>query len=161
VVKATGLYTVRKELSSSDADILEGLGDMYWLAGKWDKGEEYYRKVLSLEPENPERMNILANRLIDRSRNLSEVTEHMNMALERASTKCDYYNYLDTKGYGFYKFGKYQEGLEVLQKTWNLAPFKLYFIISSRGGEKSCCREEITFNGATAKITLILNTNSL
>jgi tetratricopeptide (TPR) repeat protein/AraC-like DNA-binding protein len=122
--------SVRKELSSSDADILEGLGDMYWLAGKWDKGEEYYRKALSLEPENPERMNILANRLIDRSRNLSEVTELMNMALERASTKYDYYIYSDTKGFGLFKQGKYQEALDILQKTWDETPFKLFSIKS-------------------------------
>lgn len=103
---------------------------MYWLAEKWDKGEEYYRKALSLEPENPERMNTLANRLIDRSRNLSEVTELMNMALERASTKYDYYIYSDTKGFGLFKQGKYQEALDILQKTWDETPFKLFSLKS-------------------------------
>jgi AraC-like DNA-binding protein/tetratricopeptide (TPR) repeat protein/TolB-like protein len=122
--------SVRKGNSSSDADIAEGLGDMYWLAKKWDKGEEYYRKALSLEPEDPSRMNALANRLIDRNRNLSEVTELMNKALERASTKYDYYNYSDTKGYALYKAGKYQEALDILQKTWDETPFKFYALRS-------------------------------
>lgn len=122
--------SVRKENSYSEADISEGLGDMYWLAEKWDKGEEYYRKALSLEPEDPARMNYLANRLIERNRNLGEVTELMNKALERASTKYDYYNYSDTKGWGLYKQGNYQEAFDILQKTWDETPFKLYLIKS-------------------------------
>ena len=32
----------------------------------------------------------------------------------------DNYNYLHTKGWGLYKQGKYQEALDVLQKSWNL-----------------------------------------
>jgi tetratricopeptide (TPR) repeat protein len=124
------LISVRKENSNSEADISEGLGDMCWLAEKWDKGEEYYRKALSLEPEDPARMNYLANRLIDSNRNLGEVTELVNKALERASTNYDYYNYSDTKGYGLYKQGKYQEALDILQKTWDATPFKLYSIKS-------------------------------
>jgi len=29
---------------------------------------------------------------------------------------------LDTKGWGLYKHGKYQEALELLQKSWDLYP---------------------------------------
>jgi tetratricopeptide (TPR) repeat protein len=29
-------------------------------------------------------------------------------------------NYLDCKGWGFYKQGKYKEALEILQRSWNL-----------------------------------------
>jgi hypothetical protein len=32
----------------------------------------------------------------------------------------DNYNYLDTKGWGLYKQGKYQEALNILQKSWDL-----------------------------------------
>jgi hypothetical protein len=32
----------------------------------------------------------------------------------------DNYNYLDTKGWGLYKQGKYQEAMEILQKSWDL-----------------------------------------
>jgi AraC-like DNA-binding protein/TolB-like protein len=122
--------SLRKEKSFSEADITEGLGDMYWLAEKWDKGEDYYRKALALKPEDPERMNTLANRLIERNRNFGEVTELINKALEKAPTKYDFYNYSDTKGYGLYKQGKYQEALDILQKTWDETPFKLFSIKS-------------------------------
>jgi len=122
--------SVRKGNSASDADIAEGLGDMYWLAEKWDKGEEYYRKALSLEPDNAARMNTLANRLIDRNRKLDEVRELMDRALERAQDKYDYYIYSETKGYGLYKAGKYQEALNILQKAWDETPFKFYALKS-------------------------------
>jgi tetratricopeptide (TPR) repeat protein len=118
--------SVMKENSCSEADILEGLGNMYWLAEKWDKGEEYYRKALSLEPENPARMNHLANLLIDKNRDLDEAAELMDKALKLAPSKYDYYNYSDTKGWGLYKQGKYREALEVLQKTLEEAPFRLF-----------------------------------
>jgi AraC-like DNA-binding protein/tetratricopeptide (TPR) repeat protein len=122
--------SVRKENSSSEADISLELGHMYWLAEKWTEGEYYYRKALSLDPGDPKRMNLLANKLIERNRNFEEVAELMNKALERASTQYDYYNYLDTKGYGLYKQGKSKEALEILQKAWNEAPFKLYSLKS-------------------------------
>jgi tetratricopeptide (TPR) repeat protein len=32
------------------------------------------------------------------------------------------YNYLHTEGWGLYKQGKYQEALELLQKSWDLRP---------------------------------------
>ena len=32
------------------------------------------------------------------------------------------YKYLHTKGWGLYKQGKYQEALELLQKSWDLRP---------------------------------------
>jgi len=34
--------------------------------------------------------------------------------------KNDNYKYLHTKGLGLYKQGKYQEALEILQKSWDL-----------------------------------------
>jgi hypothetical protein len=32
----------------------------------------------------------------------------------------DDYNYLHTKGWGLFKQGKYQEALDILQKSWDL-----------------------------------------
>ena len=34
----------------------------------------------------------------------------------------DHYNYLETKGWGLYKLGKYKEALEVLKRSWELTP---------------------------------------
>ena len=63
------------------------------------------------------RMNTLAYFLIDKDRNINEGLELVDKALELSP---DNYNYLHTKGWGLYKQGKYQEALEILQKSWDL-----------------------------------------
>jgi tetratricopeptide (TPR) repeat protein len=120
----------KNKFSSSKAHIAEGVGDIYNMAGMFDKAEEYYRKALSLEPENPGRMDYLAGFLIYNNRKLNEVPELMDKAMKLAATKTDYYNYLNAKGWSLYKSGKYKEALGMLQKTYDEAPFKLYSIKS-------------------------------
>ncbi|MCJ7449370.1 MAG: hypothetical protein MUO72_16970 [Bacteroidales bacterium] len=100
------------------------------MAGIPDKAEEYYRKALSLEPENPSGLNNFASFLINKNRNLNEVSELIDKAMELAPNKYDYCNYSDTKGWWLYKQGKYNEALEILQRTWDSAPFPLYSINS-------------------------------
>jgi tetratricopeptide (TPR) repeat protein len=109
----------KNKFSSSKAHIAEGVGDIYNMAGMFDKAEEYYRKALSLEPENPGRMDYLAGFLIYNNRKLNEVAELMDKAMKLAATKTDYYNYLNTKGWGLYKSGNNREALEILQKTFD------------------------------------------
>jgi tetratricopeptide (TPR) repeat protein len=82
-----------------------------------DKAEEYFRQALCLEPENPAWMRNLAYFLIDKDRNLNEAMELVNRALE---LNPDEYVSLECKGWGLYKQGRYQEALELLQKSWNL-----------------------------------------
>ena len=89
----------------------------YSEVGKMDKAEKFYRKALSLEPEKPERMNDLAFFLINYNRNIDEGLELVNRALEM---KPDNYLFLDTKGWGLYKQGKYDEAYEIIQKSWDL-----------------------------------------
>ena len=75
-------------------------------------------------------MNVLANRLIEMNKNFDEVSELIDRALKLAGNKWDYYFFLDTKGWGLYKSGKYQEALELFQNLWDTAPYKMYFIKS-------------------------------
>ncbi len=115
---------------ASEAHVAGGLGHLYYDAGMPEKAELYYRKAYSLEPGNPDRMNDLANFFINNNRNLSEIPELMDKAIVLAKSKTDYYDYLNTKGWGLYKQGKYKEALEILQKCWDQAPFKVYSIKS-------------------------------
>ena len=82
-----------------------------------DKAEEYYRQGLSLEPDNPGRINSLAYLLIDKDRNINKGMELIDKALELSP---DNYYMLGRKGWGLYKQGKYQEALEILQRSWDL-----------------------------------------
>ena len=95
------------------------LGWVYSEAGIPDKAEEYYRKALSLEPENPDMMHELAWFLIDKDRNINEGLELIDKVLK---SKPEDYLYLNTKGWGLYKLGKYKESLELLEKAWALKP---------------------------------------
>jgi TolB-like protein len=115
---------------NSDAGVAHGLGKLYFDAGIPDRAEGYFRKALSLEHDNPGRMNELANFLIESNRNLNEVSGLMDKAMELAKNKLDYYDYLNLKGWGLYKQGKTREALEILQKCWDEAPFKLYSLRS-------------------------------
>jgi tetratricopeptide (TPR) repeat protein len=109
--------SINKENSVSEADIATGLAGIFSEAGNLDEAEKYLRQAFSLEPEKPVRLNNLAYFLIDKDRNVNEGLEFVNKALK---LKPDNYSYLDCKGWGLYKQGKYKEALEILQKSWDL-----------------------------------------
>lgn len=107
-----------------------GLGWIYWETGMMDKAEEHFRKANLLDPDNPGKMNTLANRLIDMNKNYDEAFELLDKAIKTAANKWDSYDYMDSKAMGLYKQGKYLEALEILQKIYDSAPYKLYYMKS-------------------------------
>jgi tetratricopeptide (TPR) repeat protein len=109
--------TIRKKRSASEADIRTDLVWIYTEGSVLDKAEAIHREALSLEPENPTRINNLAYFLINEDRNIEEGLEHVDTALKLSP---DNYNFLHTKGWGLYKQGKYQEAFDILQKSWDL-----------------------------------------
>ena len=117
-----------KNGSFSEADIEEAVGRIYYDTGIMDKAEDYYRKALLLDPDNPARLYRFACFLTETDRSLNEVSQLMDRAMEFAKNRVDYYNYLDQKGWGLYKQGKYSEALAIIEKAWNEAPFKIYTI---------------------------------
>ena len=111
------LKTGWKGNSVTDAWISENLAWIYQEAGLVDKAEAYYRKVHSIDPENHFFLNDLAALLIAKDLDISAGLELIDKALELSP---DHYEYLDTKGWALNKLGKYQEALEILQKSWDL-----------------------------------------
>jgi Tfp pilus assembly protein PilF/TolB-like protein len=109
--------SICRDNSVSDVDITTNVASIYSEAGILDIAEENYRQALSLEPDNPIRMNTLAYFLIDKDRNIIEGMTIVDKALEKSPEN---YKSLHVKGWGLYKQGKYQEALEVLQKSWDL-----------------------------------------
>jgi tetratricopeptide (TPR) repeat protein len=118
-----GIYLM-KSMSMSEASIVTILASGYARVGLMNKAEEYYRQALSLEPGSPVRLNDLAYFLIDKERNINQGMELVEKALE---LRPDYYIYLNTKGWGLYKQGKYKEALETLQKSWDLRKEKAIY----------------------------------
>ncbi len=117
--------SIRKNNSSSEAAIATNLAGIYLQAGIQDKAEDYYRQALSLQPNNPNRLNNLAWFLIDNDRNINEGLELVDKALD---LNPENYIYLDSKGWGLYKQGKYEEALKILEKSWDLKPIYEYEI---------------------------------
>jgi tetratricopeptide (TPR) repeat protein len=109
--------SICKENSASEAEIITNLAGIYSEANILDKTEKYYREALSLEPDSADRLNNLAYFLIDKDKNINEGLVLVDKALE---LRPEYYLYLYTKGWGLFKQGKYQEALDILQRSWDL-----------------------------------------
>jgi len=112
--------SVRKENSDPEINIITDLGGIYSEAGNPDKTEEYLRRALSLEPDNAARLNLLGYFLIDNDRNINEGMDLVDKALKLSP---DDFTYLDSKGWGLYKSGKYPEALEILEKSDSLKTY--------------------------------------
>jgi tetratricopeptide (TPR) repeat protein/TolB-like protein len=110
---------LRKERSWSDAGIAYSIGEIYKEAGYLDKAEEYHRQEVTLEPDNPDRLWDLGWFLIDKDRNIDEGLRLVDKALE---LRPGYYWYLDAKGWGLYKQGKYDEALKYIEECLKLSP---------------------------------------
>jgi tetratricopeptide (TPR) repeat protein len=113
-----------KDNSVSEAVIAASLGDLYAEAGIFDKAEEYYRKPREIAPQDVRWQGVLATFLINNDRNINEGMELVDKAL---TSSPDNFNFLHIKGLGLYKQGKYQEALEVLQKSWDLRTKNAYY----------------------------------
>ncbi len=112
------------EKSSSDAEIMTGIANIYSEANMPEKAREHFKQALSIEPENPDRINNLSYCLIDNGLSINEGLELIEKAI-----KIGPYNfyYLDSKGLGLYKLGNYQNAFELLQKSWDLRrQFSIY-----------------------------------
>jgi len=109
--------SISRENSWSESRITSNIAGIYSDSGLHDIAEEYYQKALSLEPQNPQRIHNLARFLIDKDR---DVIKGMELADKVLEMEPDNYSVFDTKGWGLYKQGRYQEALEILQKSWEL-----------------------------------------
>jgi Tfp pilus assembly protein PilF len=109
--------SILKNNGESEAGITMNLAGIYSEAGILDRSEQYRRQALSSEPGNSAIMNNLAYFLIDNDRDIDEGLELVETALKISP---DNYNYLHTKGWVLYKKGKFQEALDILQRSWNL-----------------------------------------
>jgi tetratricopeptide (TPR) repeat protein len=112
-------YIFLEKQAGNDADTSIFLAGLYNEVGSLNKAEKNYRKALSLYPENPFWINAFAYFLIEKNRNINEGISLADKALKLSP---DNWAYLDTKGYGLYKQGKYNEALELLEKSWKLKP---------------------------------------
>ena len=109
--------SLRREGSANEAVKITSLASIYSEANILDKAEEFYRKAIFLDPESRVRYASLAYFLIDKERNINEGLRIADSLLKLSPES---FNYMDTKGWGLYKQGKYNEALDILNKSWDL-----------------------------------------
>lgn len=103
----------------SESRILAGTGDIYAGADLFYEAETLYRQALTLEPENPRRLNSLAGLLIE---NDLDIDEGMDLVRKSLKLNPDDWSALDTYGWGLYKQGSLDESLGILKDSWNHSP---------------------------------------
>jgi len=105
--------------SWSEAAFERNMGWAYNQAGMPDKAEESFRNAIRIEPEEAFWKYYLASFLISNDRNIDEGMELIDKALKmRPEFE---WLFLDTKGWGLYKQGKYAESLTLLEKCKSLS----------------------------------------
>ena len=111
--------SLHKENKSSEATIANNLAGIYEQADILSKAEWHYRQAHSLDPLDPIRLYSLAYFLIDSEKDVNEGLE----LIEKASVLgLDEFYYTGCKGWGLYKQKKYDEALELLQRSWDARP---------------------------------------
>ncbi len=117
------------------AMIFSGMGFIYTKAGMMDEAEEYYRETTVIEPENPNWKNNLSYFLVDHDIDVDEGLELNEQLLERFP---GHPALLDTKGWGLYKKGQYEEALAVLNQAWeNRASYNHIMYLHLQEAEKA------------------------
>jgi tetratricopeptide (TPR) repeat protein len=73
-----------------------------------------------MDPDDDRALNDLAYFLIDDD---IDVDEGLRLAGRALEISPDNPGYLDTQGWGYYKQGRCEEALEVLEYAWDLTPY--------------------------------------
>jgi tetratricopeptide (TPR) repeat protein len=113
------IITLSRENSVSEFDLALYFAYNYQSKKYPEKAEEYIRKAFTLVDNDPGKLNNLAWYLIIEDVNINKGLELIDQALKLMP---DDYTLLDTKGWGLYKQGKFQEALKFLQKADSLKP---------------------------------------
>ena len=112
-----GYQYYMKNNGVSEAELETKLAEMFSEAGLNQNAEDYYRRALSLEPDNILRIKNLSDFLIDKEVNINE---GVNFADAGLKTNPEDFDFLHIKGWGKYKQGDQKQALELLQKSWDL-----------------------------------------
>lgn len=104
-----------------EAALARNLGWAYSQANMPDLAEASFRNAIALDPGSGYWYYYLAKHLIEEDRNVDEGLELIERALELSPSYEGVF--LDTKGWGFYKLGKYEEALRLLERSWELRAY--------------------------------------
>ncbi len=112
--KAMALYDEAIAANPANPDLLYARGLLAADMGDVAQAERDLRKVLELQPEDPDALNALGYTLADQTDRLDEAFEYIRRALEKLPDSAPI---LDSMGWVLYRMGRREEALEYLQKA--------------------------------------------
>jgi tetratricopeptide (TPR) repeat protein len=98
-----------------ESDFFSDLGQIYLDANILDSALKYRRLALESDPSSLHKKYLLAWLLINKEVNLDEGMDLIDSVLRIDS---EYYLFLDAKGWGLFKQGKYEEAYELIKTAW-------------------------------------------
>lgn len=105
-----------KELIPENEHVIYTLATVYQDMGKYEEAEKELREVLKKDPADAQANNGLGYFYAETSRNLDEAAELVKKALQ---VEPENGAYLDSLGWVYYKQGKYEEALKLLEDAFN------------------------------------------
>ncbi len=111
--------SIYKKNAWPESALERNLGWAYTQANMPDQAEIAFRRSVSLDSKSPWWVYYLAYFLIDKERNIREGIELSEKALELSQGQYEWI-FMDCKGWGYYKQGRFEEAREILEKSWAL-----------------------------------------
>ncbi len=103
-------------LDPNDVNTIASLAALYDKLKMWDKSDSLYEAVLQKLPNNALLLNNYSYSLVERNAQMNKALNLVDRALK---IEPENGAYLDTKGWIYYKMGKYQKALEYIKKALN------------------------------------------
>jgi tetratricopeptide (TPR) repeat protein len=101
-------------LNRENTATITSIAAVYDKLEMWDKSDSLYEEILQKNPRNALLLNNYSYSLAQRNLQLERALEMVDMALQ---VEPDNGAYLDTKGWIYYKMGRYEEARQYIQKA--------------------------------------------
>jgi len=112
--KAMDQFELALKLNPGDTDLLYVLGTYYLERSRRSEGVQLLKQCLDIQPVNPDCLNSLAYSYAEDNTHLEEALKYINAALVVAPGNAAY---LDTKGWVYYRQGRYDHALKELMQA--------------------------------------------
>lgn len=124
-----------------ESELLSDIAQIYMQANLLDSAVKYHRLALVNDPTNHYKKYLLAWILIDKDIKLEEGMSLINSVLK---IEPENFLYLDAKGWGLFKQGKYREAHELINTAWEKRKFYEHRIFLHKEEIKRKISEEKT-----------------
>ena len=116
--KAIETYQAWTKAVPGDARGFMMLGELYERQGNYQQGQDYYRKALAIDPENPYASNNLAFSLLEHNGDSDKALSYAMAGMRGLRTPIA----ADTLGWAYYHTAQYEKAQQVLTEVAKVLP---------------------------------------